>query len=287
MKGAGTMKKIFSALALGLLISQGAWKSAAGQTAAQPQRVTLYSPLKYRHDQSRTYFSFKKGELARRGESWEVGYGTMYVGKYFDWLTVSSARDSRSIIRDLGAHGWGDSFKVPVVEPVPVLNEGERRYNVMNYRGELVRTSAPPVVASKPASAPTPSTLPASVRPPDFTDASRARTFPTVSGGDPPNVTAGHTLPGGASSLGRSDNAGGVGSGIDFWPQPPREKPRRDPKGDVVSVRAVVGHMYVIHVVDGASDYYALLRVEALERGDNCTITWKVIPAPDATTNRK
>jgi hypothetical protein len=290
------MKKIFFlALAFGLLLSQGAWKSAAGQTGEQPQkvtperagerpqRVTLYSPLKYRHDQSRAFFSFTRGALAGRGESWEVGYGTMYLGKHFDWLTVSSARDSRSVIRDLGAHGWGDSFKVPFVGPMPVSLAGGRRYNVMNSRGEIVRSSTPPVtVASKPASTPTPSTLPDAVRPPDFTDASRARTFPTVTGGNPPNVHAGHSLPSGARGLGQSsDNASGVGSGaIDFWPQPTSPPPLREAKGDVVSVKAVVGHMYVVHVVDGASDYYALLRVEAVERGDNCTITWKVVPAP-------
>jgi hypothetical protein len=59
-------------------------------------------------------------------------------------------------------------------------------------------------------------------------------------------------------------------------------KPRVDPK----FVKAIVGHMYVIHVVDDVRDIYALFRVEALERGDNCTISWKFIPAPDSQTRR-
>jgi hypothetical protein len=44
--------------------------------------------------------------------------------------------------------------------------------------------------------------------------------------------------------------------------------------------RAVLGHVYVIHVVDDTRDFYALFRVEALQRGDNCTISWKLIAPP-------
>jgi len=37
----------------------------------------------------------------------------------------------------------------------------------------------------------------------------------------------------------------------------------------------------VIHVVDDVRDFYALFRVEALERGDNCSISWRLIFAPE------
>jgi hypothetical protein len=40
--------------------------------------------------------------------------------------------------------------------------------------------------------------------------------------------------------------------------------------------------MYVLRVVDDAEDFYVLFRVESVVRGDNCTITWKRVPAPDA-----
>ena len=70
-------------------------------------------------------------------------------------------------------------------------------------------------------------------------------------------------------------------------PEPPPATPRRPkrdgvPKVDPVFVKAVVGHMYVIRVVDEENDFYVLFRVEALVRGDNCTISWKRIPAPAA-----
>ena len=40
------------------------------------------------------------------------------------------------------------------------------------------------------------------------------------------------------------------------------------------------GHLYVIHVVKAESDFYVLLRVDSLKKGDNCTISWKRIPSP-------
>ncbi len=66
---------------------------------------------------------------------------------------------------------------------------------------------------------------------------------------------------------------------------PSRPKNDGKPKVDPIFARAIVGHMYVIHVVDDALDSYALFRVEALERGDNCTVSWKLIPAPAPPIN--
>lgn len=42
--------------------------------------------------------------------------------------------------------------------------------------------------------------------------------------------------------------------------------------------KVIVGHVYAIHVRNPRSDFYALIRVENIERGDNCTITWFLIP---------
>jgi hypothetical protein len=59
-------------------------------------------------------------------------------------------------------------------------------------------------------------------------------------------------------------------------------RPKRDgkPKIDPAFVKAIVGHVYVIHVVDDTRDLYALFRVEELQRGDYCTVSWKLIPEP-------
>ena len=56
-------------------------------------------------------------------------------------------------------------------------------------------------------------------------------------------------------------------------------KPDGKPKVDPFFVKAIVGHIYVAHVVDDMSDYYALFRVDALE-DHTCSISWKLIPTP-------
>ena len=48
-----------------------------------------------------------------------------------------------------------------------------------------------------------------------------------------------------------------------------------------VLVKAVVGHMYLVHSKDGDRDLYAMFRVEALKPGDECRISWKLVPSPE------
>jgi len=72
-------------------------------------------------------------------------------------------------------------------------------------------------------------------------------------------------------------------------PEPPPPKPAATPvkkkhdgipKIDPVFVKAVVGHMYVAHIVNDEDDFYALFRVDAIERGAHCVVSWKLIEAP-------
>lgn len=67
-------------------------------------------------------------------------------------------------------------------------------------------------------------------------------------------------------------------------PQPPNQPAKKKKDGkhkiDPLFVKAIVGHMYVIRVVDDNYDFYALFRVETLERGDYCVVSWKMIDAP-------
>ncbi|MGH9960275.1 MAG: hypothetical protein ACREBC_24650 [Pyrinomonadaceae bacterium] len=65
-------------------------------------------------------------------------------------------------------------------------------------------------------------------------------------------------------------------------------KPKHDgkPKIDPMFVKVIVGHMYVIHVVDDLRDFYALFRVEAIERRDNCTVSWQLVQAPETSARQ-
>jgi hypothetical protein len=92
-----------------------------------------------------------------------------------------------------------------------------------------------------------------------------------------------------ASGADGADGAPGAdGDGIvreRAYPEPASAKPRPPkhdgvPKVDPIFAKAIVGHMYVIRVVDNDSDFYVLFRVEAIERGVSCTISWKRIASP-------
>ena len=45
--------------------------------------------------------------------------------------------------------------------------------------------------------------------------------------------------------------------------------------------KAKLGQIYAMHVKDDQSDFYVLFRVDQLEQGQYCTISWKRIPAPE------
>lgn len=47
------------------------------------------------------------------------------------------------------------------------------------------------------------------------------------------------------------------------------------------TVKAVVGHMYVVHTKDTETNLYAVFRVEALEPGVSVTISWKSVQSPE------
>jgi hypothetical protein len=46
-------------------------------------------------------------------------------------------------------------------------------------------------------------------------------------------------------------------------------------------VKAVIGHMYLLHTKDNDRDLYVMFRVESLKAGDEVTVSWKVVPSPE------
>jgi hypothetical protein len=109
--------------------------------------------------------------------------------------------------------------------------------------------------------------------------------FPKLKPGEQRSITLDTSGADGEEGKPGENGMNGDGTVTTSKPAPP-PGPKRDgkPKIDPVFVKAVAGHMYVIHVVDETRDFYALFRVESVERGDNCTISWKPIPAPATPT---
>lgn len=246
------MKKCWLlALLLALTLTAG----ALAQSVRLPE-VTLYSPNKYDHSFERALFNFETGRLARAGGRWDLTYGTLYAGEEQDWFQVSTSKGSRSAFRDLGALKWTDPFEVSVVQPFPKLRAEEQRVITVDTSGADGKPGAP----------------------------GRA------GGANDLGVSAEENLRG--SPISRGNLPGGPIEQPRLSrrnPPPPPDTSRAPqdgvPKIDPSFVKAVVGHIYVIHVVEGHADYYALFRVESMERGDHCTISWKIIPSPESRTS--
>lgn len=209
---------------------------SAQNTPAQNGSATLYSPNRYRNEKRDFCLDFKAGVSQRNLDPCDLRYGTLYAGDDWDWFQSSTARSSRSVIKDLGQLAWNDQIKVPVVTPFPKLAAGEERKFTVDTSGADGADGAPGAEGAPGLNA-------------DGTITVR----PTAPTPRPVN-------------------------------KPEKKKNDGIPKIDPVFVKAIVGHMYVIHVVDHVNDFYALFRVEAIERGDYCRVSWKFIDPPKDTT---
>lgn len=116
-----------------LLLIAASCLMSARSTAAQ-QTVTLYSPRNKemkQYDDSRAWFSFIYGVRGQEGTQltggvWDLGYGNLMISNE-DWFEVVLGKDGRSVIKDLGELHWSDSFRVPVLAPLPELSPGQKR----------------------------------------------------------------------------------------------------------------------------------------------------------------
>lgn len=236
-----------------ILASLSASAAAIAQQNSEPATVTLYSPIKYQQDQSRAFFDFQNKILAQRGGRWDLGYGSIYLNENFDWFQSSAVNGSRSVIKDLGKHAWSDKFNVPSIKPLGSLKPGEPRQIIVDLSGrdDIDRLHGARGEASDPG----------------VTRDSR------------------HTETRGTTRPMRD-----FGEVIEPTPAPaPFLRPKGNGKSGIgpAFVKAIVGHIYAIHVVDDERDFYTMFRVEALTRGDNCTISWRLISAPPTSPKSK
>lgn len=230
----------------------------------QPLTVTFYSPIKYKRkgapvsrnlaangDTSRTYFSFATGKFEGQWENSDLCYGKIYAGADRDWFVLTGTRDSRSVIEDLGERAWSDTLKVSAAQPLPKLKEGEQRRITIDTSGA-----------------------------PGGSGLNGADGAPGVSGDNVEALATGF-------GRGQTINRGAVRVGEDAPDIPPALGPvpgwrpsRKKVNNPPILVKAVLGHMYVIHLVDSQVDSYILLHVDDLLAGDKCTISWKRVSAP-------
>jgi hypothetical protein len=229
------MKKVRLFLAgafLVLLCGCGSSFMVAAQSQVTSSTVIIFSPIKHRGEQLKPcvrFVSNRERLIAARGSLCDLYYGNLYSGDDWDWFQSAANPGQRSLVRDLGALDWNDSFAVPIVEPLPKLKPGEQRNITVDTSG--------------------------------------------LDGADGEDGADGDRIVRHRPSRGETIQI------------PPKSYGK--PKVDPVFAKAILGHLYVIHVVDDVSDFYVLFRIEALERGDNCTISWRVVPTPGSQTVEK
>ena len=170
-----------------------------GLTTKALQTITLYPPQDKKtgkYDETRACFSFKMGRNKLPSSTdWDLGYGFANIGNE-DWLMVgTSGRNKRSVMKELGEYNWSDAFKIPALEPLPELKEGERRQITVDSSADTHRKWA---------------------------------------------------------------------------------------KSTSHFAKAKAGYMYVVRVKDDQADFYVLFRVEEIEHGAHCTISWAQIPTPES-----
>jgi len=212
--------------------------------------ITLYSPLrtlpstgKISNDHSRALFSFVNATYKLKG--WDISYGQLYIGADRDWFLLNTETPNRSVIKDLGEHSWSDQFEVSVLAPLPPLKEGEQRQLTVDASGEDGADGLPGASG----------------------DAHR----------DNLNASSAGEIRHGA--VRREEDRVDLPPALESVPgwRPKKKKAENQP----LMMKAVSNHMYLFRLVDANTDSYFLLHVDAVVNGDNCTISWKKISAPN------
>ena len=117
---------------------------------------TLYSPMKYRNEPRAFCLNFKSGFSSSLAEPCDLRYGLLAINDDLDWLQISTATESRGVIRDLGEYSWKDQFEVPALTPLTRLGPGQPRNVSIDFpSGEANQGTSkgditlPPIVASR------------------------------------------------------------------------------------------------------------------------------------------
>jgi hypothetical protein len=229
--------------ALTIVLLVVAWSTTP--VFAQSGSTILYSANKYGKEEFQTprliyCLDFMKGPSDKRSDPCDLRYGSLYVGDDWDWFQSSGHRDSRSLIKDLGPLSWNLKIKVPVITPLPKLLAGQQRTITVDASGADGADGAPGA-PGKPG-----------------TDADA----PHIDEQAFPRPSASPT----ANSSNPTSNTNKKHDGV--------------PKVDPMFVKAILGHMYAIRVVDDKNDFYALFRVDEIKRGDFVVVSWKIAEAP-------
>ena len=177
-------------------------------------------------------------------------YGSR-VGDNWDIFTVSGGAVSRTRMVRIGKYDWTEKFVVPYVAPWPELAPGETRTVTVNTSGG------------------------------EGGDGSNG-----MSGRDGGNGGGVATMNGDGtlSAMGSIKRESYAHAALDkqvgSYVTGKDGKTRKD--GYTPMVEARKGHMYAVRVVDKTRDYFVLVRVDDLKRGERLVLSYKKLNLPDS-----
>ena len=104
------------------------------------RKVTLYAPPDRKapdaFDQTKRCFDFRAGSMMNGAKGrWDLGYGFAILNNE-DWFILSGARETRTVIKDLGELRWTDPLEVRALKPLPELASGEQRKHTIDTSGD-------------------------------------------------------------------------------------------------------------------------------------------------------
>lgn len=182
----------------------------------------------------------------------QVAYGDR-VGINWDLFQISGGKAGRTRMIEIGKYDWDDKFTVPYVEPWPALKPGERRTININASG-----------GSGPAGNPGP----------DGEDGvvgmNGDGTFTPIPRPKKVEAPLQPVLP-----LGKSYATANVKEQVTSTVKDATGKVRSDPYTPVLEVKK--GYMYVVRVFDESHDFYVIIHVDDVQRGEWVKLSyWKV-----------
>jgi len=178
-----------------------------------------------------------------------VSYGDR-VGVNWDLFQINGGHIDRTRMVDVGKYDWTDQFVVPEVEPWPELLPGEKRSITVNASGGNGSAGAP----GRPGA----SGVAGMNGDGTYTPMPRPQ---TVKAPDQPRLTTG-----------KSYATANVKEQVTSTVKSANGKVRSDPYTPVVEVKK--DHMYVVHVVEETHDFYVLIHVDEIDRGERVKFSY-------------
>ena len=167
----------------------------------------------------------------------------------WDLFQINGGYVDRTRMVEIGKYNWTDKFTVPYVEPWPALSPGEKRAITVNASGGSGAAGAP---------------------------GKRGEDGVAGMNGDgtytPVPRTKSVDIPSTVRTGSKSYATANVKEQVSSTVKGVDGKIRNDAYSPVVEAKK--DHMYVVHVVDQTHDYYVLIHVDNLVRGERIALSF-------------